>query len=541
MSQIFTDESFDSPVRVALNPMRIGCAGMGYLACFLIRSVHAHSHAVRGSMPSSISDKEQSCAKAVHELRSALLLLANEYQQSGDLRAALVTRFRAYALQPGNSSVLHSIAPVYDALGDPDSALLCRRGVIPECAEAEFFNAKALNIKRVAARYASSNRHHEIHGPEKMALPVPVSNVDSKLRPEFRARHTESRGNFVSVLGGGAVWFDGFNTIVRDSRRRILKEHVKGNCTVVADVCRMRPEKALQGTVCFLEARSSSIYYHWMIDVLPKLALVKAAGIDLDSIDHFVVRCESGFQHETLQHLGVPLERVIPPANDQMMCADTLIVPFLKHDRGDRIYNGLGLGMASWVPAWLSQAFVPAAAQTSKGSRLYISRSKSGTRTTTGEEELVNELQKRGFTSVTLEHLSVVQQAQLMATATMVVAPHGAGLTNLAFCKPGTMVIEMFGEYVVPCYWALSTLARLDYHYYLAPEAARQQAIGPASEKAADTNAVLDGTAVGRTGNGDARALDLASRRKLGIDLNVDDFIEKLDLWMQTMPVMKSA
>ncbi len=70
-------------------------------------------------------------------------------------------------------------------------------------------------------------------------------------------------------------------------------------------------------------------------------------------------------------------------------------------------------------------------------------------------------LEQRGFRSVILEELTVVQQTDLMATASVVVAPHGAGLTNITFCKPVTMVVEIFAEYMVPCYWALSTLANL--------------------------------------------------------------------------------
>ncbi len=481
-------------------------------------------------MPSSdITDSEKRYARAVNELRDALLGSAMDFQLSGDLNAALMSRYRAYALHPGISPVLHSIGQVYEAMGDSKSALLCHRGVVPESAEEEFFNAKKANIKLVSARRASNNQHHKIYSAEKIKLPLPVSNADSRRRPEFRALHTESRGSFVSVLAEGYLWFDGFNTLIMDSRRRILKEHIKGNPVVVTDVARQRVEKRIAGTVCFIDARSSSIYYHWMIDVLPKIALLKSAGIDIDSIDYFVVRCTSEFQRQTLQHLGIPLERVIPPTDDQMILADKLIVPFLKHDRGDRLYNGLGLGLARWVPTWLSQAFVSATIQENSPEKIYISRAQRGTRAPENEARLVDELQKRGFTSVFLEDLSVVQQANLMASALIVVAPHGAGLTNIAFCKPGTMVVEIFGDYVVPCYWALSTLANLNYHHYLATEAHSQLQVKPQSDGANDGSlSSLPGT------SNASKSVDLATRRKLGIDLDVDDFIEKLDIWLNT-------
>ena len=54
----------------------------------------------------------------------------------------------------------------------------------------------------------------------------------------------------------------------------------------------------------------------------------------------------------------------------------------------------------------------------------------------------------------------------------MVVGPHGAGLANLVFCRPGTKVVEIFSNRFVNLeYWALSCMARLDYYY--------QMSVGP--------------------------------------------------------------
>ena len=42
------------------------------------------------------------------------------------------------------------------------------------------------------------------------------------------------------------------------------------------------------------------------------------------------------------------------------------------------------------------------------------------------------------------QHFSVAEQATEFARATCVVAVHGAGLSNIVFCRPGTCVIEIF-------------------------------------------------------------------------------------------------
>ncbi|MDJ1175384.1 hypothetical protein [Roseofilum capinflatum] len=54
------------------------------------------------------------------------------------------------------------------------------------------------------------------------------------------------------------------------------------------------------------------------------------------------------------------------------------------------------------------------------------------------------------------------------ALAHQIVAPHGAGLSNLVFCSPGTQVIELFSpNYVETHYWVLSQELDLDYYYLM--------------------------------------------------------------------------
>ena len=40
--------------------------------------------------------------------------------------------------------------------------------------------------------------------------------------------------------------------------------------------------------------------------------------------------------------------------------------------------------------------------------------------------------------------MSVAEQVELFVYADVVVAPHGAGLTNLLFCREGTRIVEIF-------------------------------------------------------------------------------------------------
>ena len=58
--------------------------------------------------------------------------------------------------------------------------------------------------------------------------------------------------------------------------------------------------------------------------------------------------------------------------------------------------------------------------------------------------------------------LSIQEQAEIFGSADVVVGAHGAALTNLAFCQPGTRVVELFSpHYVNPCYRDLCVAAGL--------------------------------------------------------------------------------
>jgi capsular polysaccharide biosynthesis protein len=84
------------------------------------------------------------------------------------------------------------------------------------------------------------------------------------------------------------------------------------------------------------------------------------------------------------------------------------------------------------------------------------------------EEEIVLGLSRRGFLCVTLEEMSLVDQIALFSEAEAIVAPHGAGLTNLVWCAPKTKVLEIFSPlYVNLCYWAMASLTHADYYYLL--------------------------------------------------------------------------
>jgi capsular polysaccharide biosynthesis protein len=95
---------------------------------------------------------------------------------------------------------------------------------------------------------------------------------------------------------------------------------------------------------------------------------------------------------------------------------------------------------------------------------IYIDRSGAANRRLRNEAGLAERLRRRGFHTVRPETLRVDQQIALFRGAGMVVGQVGAGLANIAFCRPGTVVYELVPDHHRnPCFVAMAMQGDLQY------------------------------------------------------------------------------
>jgi capsular polysaccharide biosynthesis protein len=102
---------------------------------------------------------------------------------------------------------------------------------------------------------------------------------------------------------------------------------------------------------------------------------------------------------------------------------------------------------------------------------LFISRKDSPRRVLENEDELFERLLPFGFTRVLLSQIDYPAQIQLFYNARCVVGVHGAGLTNLGFCREGCQVFEIIpASYINGCFRFLSAAKNLRHCWFVAPE-----------------------------------------------------------------------
>jgi hypothetical protein len=219
---------------------------------------------------------------------------------------------------------------------------------------------------------------------------------------------------------------------------------------------RLPPVETHRGAVAVLGVRHCGNYDHWLLDVLPRIELIRLAGV---VVDRYVVSITHAFQWDTLHMLGIRDEQIICPHERSHIQAERLVVPSLPSIVGNT---------PIWVGDFLRSAICPAVdghvPHAGQRRRLYVSRRSAKLRRIVNEAEIHGIFAAHGVETVESEKLSAADQIALFMQAELVVAPHGAGLTNMVFCANPCAVVELHGEHNVnDCYWALATSRDLNY------------------------------------------------------------------------------
>ena len=310
----------------------------------------------------------------------------------------------------------------------------------------------------------------------------PPRFMDENDNPAYQHTSITSKESYTTILDNGRLWFDGFNIVAWDKKDRIVSDVCAGYPELIQELRKKSELTTLSGTVCFLGNRVASNYYHWMNDIIPRLGVLQDSGIALDSIDMFVLPgTPHGFHMETLSHFGIKADRIHRFPHGKYVQADKLLMPvYGSNEHLVRVNTEQWVNLHSLQSAhsseFLRDSFVDDNVP-SAHKKLYISRGHSGSRGILNETELCDHLISHGFTVVKAEEHTVAEQVALFANADVVFGPHGAGFTNIAFCKQGTKVIEIYDKYTACCFWFISEFLGLE-HY------AHQCATPPVDENA---------------------------------------------------------
>lgn len=266
-------------------------------------------------------------------------------------------------------------------------------------------------------------------------------------------------GSFLGDVVGG----------INPHGQRILTARGKHFYKNLADpLLKKHPERRLSGTRLLPFRLAGTYYFHFATETLQT---IYEARRELRSIP-FVLPQSPGFFDriprqvhdsaiETIRAGSQTCQRL----DDGIYRLDEVVVPtrikYANTTYQNNVMDVLGVGGNSDTHTSDIHARI-----------LYIARRQGMIRAVTNEETLVTRLAERfpSFRRIYLEDMSYANQIVAFRNATLIIAPHGGGLTNMIFCRPGTGVIEFHLHNTPIMYWHLSATQRLRYLAYL-PEA----------------------------------------------------------------------
>ncbi|HRF25101.1 MAG TPA: glycosyltransferase family 61 protein, partial [Chitinophagaceae bacterium] len=274
---------------------------------------------------------------------------------------------------------------------------------------------------------------------------------------------------FIAELADGRVW--GANGAVITSDDYLLEDvsrefgkygGVFGKAHSVFGRMRLGKIEYYNRNVAVLSTVGCNNYYHWMIDVLPRIAILEEAGIK-EQIDFFIIDYSGlPFQKESLLKAGISMQKIIR-SNDYWkfhIQAKKLFVPSLPSELSS--VNG-------WQINWLRNIFSASINKTGiNQSKIYVSRKKADNRKLLNEDELIVYLRGNGFIVHYPENHSIEKNASVFASAEVIVSLHGAGNTNWVFAAKGVNIIEIFPpKQIYPNYWYIAALLNHRYAYII--------------------------------------------------------------------------
>ena len=217
----------------------------------------------------------------------------------------------------------------------------------------------------------------------------------------------------------------------------------------------------IQGKSAVISAPGANIYYHWMIDILPRIELLKRQ-YKIHDFNHFICDYTAlPFQRETLEFLQISKEKILK-SNDN----------WNFHIEGEKLVVPSVCGILDRPNVFqvdsLRNIFAKFISHETPTRQIYISRKNSALRKLKNEIEITNFLEKIGFEIVRCEEMKIFEQVKIFSQAKTIVGPHGSGFTNIVFCQKGSKVIEFFNEaYINPCFSIIADIRETNYSYII--------------------------------------------------------------------------
>jgi hypothetical protein len=225
------------------------------------------------------------------------------------------------------------------------------------------------------------------------------------------------------------------------------------------------PPLIKKGRVAVITQTGYHYYYHWLVEVLGRLALLEMQGIEYDFI---YVPTHLAYMKQTLALWGIDSTKIIEASDDYILEADELIVPSLVSSvivaGCPRLVHYIPSYIVQYIRAKLLNAIKQYENVYQFNTKIFISRQDASARNIINEDEVFALLEQFGFQRYHLTKMSIKEQIILFKNAEIIIGPLGSGLSNILFCNPDVKMRELYQARRDCTIWNLSQMVGIHDH-----------------------------------------------------------------------------
>ncbi len=234
-----------------------------------------------------------------------------------------------------------------------------------------------------------------------------------------------------------------------------------------SEILRSRDRVIDNSVVIVQDIFSGSNFSHFLFDWMPRLShFLSATSKPYSSFTFLMGGIGGPFQRIVIGRMckiyGLKPEQFVFPAQEEVWHVPSSVFFFSDLKR------------APMHPAHTAHPYSVALIRditrgvltsTGKFDQIYISRADASLRRIVNEAELWPGLSSLGFSMVRLAEMSVPEQIAIVRGASVIVAPHGMGLTHIAFHPGRPRVVELFnGSVGTSSYATIAQALGFSYH-----------------------------------------------------------------------------
>ena len=234
-------------------------------------------------------------------------------------------------------------------------------------------------------------------------------------------------------------------TILKDFSFQQINGYLKQNRNQVLKTGTPKFKKKFNGKMLVLTQGASGHfnYAHWLFDIVPKLIMV-SKFYRLNKIDFFYFSKLNNFQKETLKLLKIDPAKFIDSNKYRHIEAKELLA--VTHPNYfEKTFFFAHSKIPVWIVLSLKKIFIKNRLKKKNYSKIFIDRSDSLQKhcKLINNKEIINFLKQKNYKILRLSEFKFIEQISIFRNCKKLIAPHGAGLANLVFCKSKAQVTEI--------------------------------------------------------------------------------------------------